>query len=233
MTERHHESAHCCSWPPSGRRLLAPPDAAPLVDAMRGPTPIPGTTEPPGLGNAGQRRQPAPAQLREQPPDHPAPHRRLPGRQELQQVPGLPCARRAPRSRRRSRSAPRTTCDRSGKVLDEISTRRYFCKQCHVAQDERAAAGRATDSAATADGCRRRRPARSSSERPLHARAHQAVLERHSPAERALQPGLPDAGRLHRRHRLLGRLQHGAWSRPTRRPSAPAATRCATTCSSS
>ena len=25
--------------------------------------------------------------------------------------------------------------DRSGKVLDHVSTRRYFCMQCHVAQD--------------------------------------------------------------------------------------------------
>ncbi len=25
--------------------------------------------------------------------------------------------------------------DRSGKVLDHISARRYFCKQCHVAQE--------------------------------------------------------------------------------------------------
>ena len=25
--------------------------------------------------------------------------------------------------------------DRSGKVLDHVSTRRYFCPQCHVAQD--------------------------------------------------------------------------------------------------
>ena len=32
--------------------------------------------------------------------------------------------------------------DRSGKVLGHISTRRYFCMQCHVAQETRAAAGR-------------------------------------------------------------------------------------------
>ena len=25
--------------------------------------------------------------------------------------------------------------DRSGKLLDHVSTRRYFCQQCHVAQD--------------------------------------------------------------------------------------------------
>jgi cytochrome c-type protein NapB len=25
--------------------------------------------------------------------------------------------------------------DRNGKVLEQISTRRYFCKQCHVAQE--------------------------------------------------------------------------------------------------
>jgi cytochrome c-type protein NapB len=25
--------------------------------------------------------------------------------------------------------------DRNGKVLDHVSTRRYFCPQCHVAQD--------------------------------------------------------------------------------------------------
>ena len=25
--------------------------------------------------------------------------------------------------------------DRSGKVLDHVSTRRYFCMQCHIAQD--------------------------------------------------------------------------------------------------
>ena len=63
-----------------------------------------------------------------------------------------------------------------------------------------------------------------------HARSHQALLDDHPPAERAFQPGLPDARRLHRRHRLLGRLQHGAWRRRTPRRSAPAATRCATTC---
>ncbi len=55
-----------------------------------------------------------------------------------------------------------------------------------------------------ADAARDKKPER---ERAM-LQAAQALLDDHPPAERALQPRLPDAGRLHRRHRLLGRLQH-------------------------
>jgi cytochrome c-type protein NapB len=31
--------------------------------------------------------------------------------------------------------SPRTTWTADGKVLEQISTRRYFCMQCHVPQE--------------------------------------------------------------------------------------------------
>ena len=158
-------------------------------------------------GQRGERRRPAAAQLRHAAADHSAPGRRLPDRPQLQQVPGLPRARQDGVLAAPFRSAPRTTSIASGKVLPQISTRRYFCMQCHVAQDRDAAAGRQLLRG-------RRAPARSRQRAPPGAmiRTPQALLEDHPPAERALQPGLSHPRRLHRRHHVLGRASTPRWS---------------------
>ena len=141
------------------------------------------------------------------------------------------------RSRRRCRSAPRTTwtatarCSptsrRGATSARSATSRRTTCKPLvgNRFEDVDALAERAP---------RRQAPRRRSSDGDAHDRARSSATGRSS-AGRALHfsLGLPDDRRLHRRHRLLGRLQHRAWSSPTPRRSAPAATRCATTSSPS
>ena len=130
-----HEAAHSSSRLACCRGLVAQTPAAPFVDADARPVPITATTAAaarwatPVNDDSGARATTHAAA------DHSAPDRRLPGRQELQQVPGLPRPRRRPRSRRRFRSAPPTTWTAAARCSTHISTRRYFCKQCHVAQE--------------------------------------------------------------------------------------------------
>jgi nitrate reductase (cytochrome), electron transfer subunit len=108
--------------------------AAPLVDAMRGATPITATSEPPRLGNAVNDDNRLPRNYSYQPPI--IPHR-IDGYQVDKNFNKcLDChARTRTDFSQAIPVSPTHYIDRSGKVLPQISTRRYFCMQCHVAQD--------------------------------------------------------------------------------------------------
>ena len=99
-----------------GRR--PPPASTPL----RGPTPIDRDHPAAAAGQRGQRRRAAPRNYDMQPPTIPHRDRRLPDRQELQQVPGLPRARQDRGLAGRSRSAPRTTWTATARCSPQIST---------------------------------------------------------------------------------------------------------------
>ncbi|MEO5881161.1 MAG: nitrate reductase cytochrome c-type subunit [Caldimonas sp.] len=107
---------------------------APFIDAMRGPVPILDEATPARLGNAVNDDNRLKRNYRFQPPV-------IPHRVDSYQVDKnfnkcLDCHARAntPFSQAIPVSATHYT-DRAGKVLGHISTRRYFCQQCHVAQE--------------------------------------------------------------------------------------------------
>ena len=108
--------------------------AAPFVDAMRGPTPIIATTEPPRMGNAVNDDNRLKRNFSYQPPI--IPHR-IDGYQVDKNFNKcLDCHAREKTDFSQAIPVSKTHyIDRSGKTLDHISTRRYFCKQCHVAQE--------------------------------------------------------------------------------------------------
>jgi len=108
--------------------------AAPLVDAARGPTAITATTEPPRLGNAVNDDNRLKRNYSYQPPI--IPHR-IDGYQVDKNFNKcLDCHAREKTDFSQAIPVSKTHyIDRNGKVLDHISTRRYFCKQCHVAQE--------------------------------------------------------------------------------------------------
>jgi nitrate reductase (cytochrome), electron transfer subunit len=108
--------------------------AAPFVDAMRGPTPITATTEPPRLGNQVNDDQRLKRNYSAQPPV--IPHR-IDGYQVDKNFNKcLDCHAREKTAFSQAIPVSETHyIDRNGKVLGHISTRRYFCKQCHVAQE--------------------------------------------------------------------------------------------------
>ena len=113
---------------------VIPAHAAPFVDAMRGPTPITATTEPPRLGNQINDDKQLQRNYSQQPPV--IPHR-IDGYQVDKNFNKcLDCHAREKTAFSQAIPVSATHyVDRSGKVLDRISTRRYFCKQCHVAQE--------------------------------------------------------------------------------------------------
>ena len=112
----------------------APVWAEPLVDAMRGATPIPEATKPPRLSNSVNDDNRMPRNFAQQPPV-------IPHRVDGYQVDKnfnkcLDC--HAPAKTLFSGAVPVSRThyiDRDGKVLDHVSTRRYFCQQCHVSQE--------------------------------------------------------------------------------------------------
>jgi len=108
--------------------------AAPLVDAARGPTAITATTEPPRLGNAVNDDNRLKRNYSYQPPI--IPHR-IDGYQVDKNFNKcLDCHAREKTDFSQAIPVSKTHyIDRNGKVLDHISTRRYFCKECHVAQE--------------------------------------------------------------------------------------------------
>jgi cytochrome c-type protein NapB len=108
--------------------------AAPFVDTLRGPVPITATTEPPRLGNAVNDDNRPKRNYSAQPPI--IPHR-IDGYQVDKNFNKcLDCHAREKTAFSQATPVSATHyIDRSGKVLDRISTRRYFCKQCHVAQE--------------------------------------------------------------------------------------------------
>jgi len=105
-----------------------------LVDPARGPVPVPDPTDPPRLGNAVNDDVRRPRNYDKQPPT-------IPHRVDGYQIDKnfnkcLDChARTRTDFSQAIPVSPTHYIDRSGKVLPQISTRRYFCMQCHVAQD--------------------------------------------------------------------------------------------------
>lgn len=112
----------------------APAQAPKFVDGLRGDTPIVGTTHPPRLGNALNNDQRVTRNWDRQPPI--VPHR-VDGYQiDKNFNKCLDCHAREKTPFSQAIPVSETHyIDRSGKVLDRISTRRYFCMQCHIAQE--------------------------------------------------------------------------------------------------
>jgi cytochrome c-type protein NapB len=108
--------------------------AAALSDPMRGSTPIPESTLPPRLTNWVNDDNRLERNYSLQPPI-------IPHRVDGYQVDKnfnkcLDCHARAKTEFSQAIPVSKTHyIDRSGKVLDHVSTRRYFCQQCHVAQE--------------------------------------------------------------------------------------------------
>jgi cytochrome c-type protein NapB len=106
----------------------------PFVDATRGPVPIAQMTRPPLLGNAVNDDARVRRNYDMQPPI-------IPHRVDGYQVDKnfnkcLDCHARAKVTLSQAVPiSPTHYKDRGGKVLDHVSTRRYFCLQCHVPQD--------------------------------------------------------------------------------------------------
>lgn len=108
--------------------------AAPFMDGARGRTPIDQETSPPRLGNQVNDDHRLPRNYSQQPPV--IPHR-IDGYQVDKNFNKcLDCHARERTTVSQAIPVSATHyIDRSGKRLDHISTRRYFCKQCHVAQE--------------------------------------------------------------------------------------------------
>lgn len=108
--------------------------AEPFTDSARGPKPIMDTTEPPRLTNWVNDDQRRPRNYDMQPPT-------IPHRVDGYQVDRafnkcLDChARTRTEISQATPVSPTHYINRQGKVLPTISTRRYFCQQCHVAQE--------------------------------------------------------------------------------------------------
>ena len=105
-----------------------------LVDAARGPVPVDKLTDPPRLANAINDDVRRPRNYDMQPPT-------IPHRVDGYQIDKnfnkcLDCHARAKTEFSLAIPvSPTHYLDRAGKVLPQVSTRRYFCMQCHVPQD--------------------------------------------------------------------------------------------------
>lgn len=115
-------------------RAQKSPPAVQVVDAARGPTAIVDTTKPPLLGNAVNDDLRRTRNYAMQPPT-------IPHRVDGYQVDKnfnkcLDCHARSKTAV--SQAVPVSIThymDRDGHMLGQVSTRRYFCMQCHVPQD--------------------------------------------------------------------------------------------------
>ncbi|MEG0052574.1 MAG: nitrate reductase cytochrome c-type subunit [Comamonas sp.] len=113
---------------------LAQPVARTFTDAARGATPIMETTKPPVLGNAINDDVRRTRNYAMQPPT-------IPHRVDGYQVDKnfnkcMDCHSRT--KAEVSQAVPVSVThymDRDGHMLGQVSTRRYFCMQCHVSQD--------------------------------------------------------------------------------------------------
>jgi len=111
-----------------------PVRAEPPLDAMRGATPILEATKPPRLSNSVNDDNRMPRNFAQQPPV-------IPHRVDGYQIDKnfnkcLDCHARG--KTELSLAVPVSSThyvNREGKVLAQVSTRRYFCLQCHVAQE--------------------------------------------------------------------------------------------------
>jgi nitrate reductase (cytochrome), electron transfer subunit len=105
-----------------------------FTDPTRGATAIPESTHAPRLGNAVNDDQRVKRNWDRQPPI--VPHRVDGYQLDKNFNKCLDCHAREKTTFSQAVPVSETHyIDRSGKVLDRISTRRYFCMQCHVAQD--------------------------------------------------------------------------------------------------
>ena len=106
-----------------------------LTDAMRGATPLDEEAAPPALGNAENKDVRRNRAFAMQPPT--IPHK-IDGYQlDRNANRCLSCHSRTRIEETRAIPIPATHyMDRDGTMLGEVSTRRYFCTQCHVTQDE-------------------------------------------------------------------------------------------------
>ena len=115
--------------------FFAPPALSQgLVDPMRGATPIPDLTKPPPIFPTENKDIRRTRNFAMQPPT--IPHRVDGYQVDRRFNKCLDCHARA--KTEFSQAVPVSAThyiDRSGKVLDHVSTRRYFCQQCHVAQE--------------------------------------------------------------------------------------------------
>ncbi|AMO25041.1 nitrate reductase cytochrome c-type subunit [Ramlibacter solisilvae] len=115
-------------------QTAATPPSKGFVDAMRGPVPIDQPTKPPVLANNVNDDQRVPRNYEWQPPV-------IPHRVDGYQIDKnfnkcLDCHARAKTDFSHAIPVSETHyMDRSGKKLDHLSTRRYFCMQCHVPQE--------------------------------------------------------------------------------------------------
>ena len=120
--------------------VFAPPvvpshAAQPALDAMRGPTPLDEEGHPPPLGNAENKDVRRNRAFPMQPPT--IPHK-IDGYQlDKNANRCMACHSRTRIEETRAIPIPATHyMDRDGTMLGDVSTRRYFCTQCHVTQDE-------------------------------------------------------------------------------------------------
>jgi cytochrome c-type protein NapB len=115
------------------RPALAAPAGA--IDAMRGPTPLDEEGRPPPLGNAENKDVRRNRAFPMQPPT--IPHK-IDGYQVDRNTNRcMSCHSRMRIEETRAIPIPATHyMDRDGTLLGDVSTRRYFCTQCHVTQDE-------------------------------------------------------------------------------------------------
>ena len=115
----------------------APPASSPpLVDALRGPVPIPDETKPPLLGNPENKDLRRTRAYSMQPPT--IPHKTDGYQVDLNANRCLFCHSRARAEEAQAIPIGVTHyMDRDGNVRADVSPRRYFCEQCHVVQLER------------------------------------------------------------------------------------------------
>jgi len=108
---------------------------SPLTDAMRGPTPITEESRPPPMANQENKDVRRNRAFPMQPPT--IPHR-IDGYQlDRNANRCVGCHSRTRIEETRAIPIPATHyMDRDGTVRGDVSPRRYFCTQCHVAQDE-------------------------------------------------------------------------------------------------
>jgi cytochrome c-type protein NapB len=109
--------------------------AAPLVDAMRGPVPLDEEPRPPPLANQENKDIRRNRAFAMQPPT--IPHR-IDGYQVDRNANRcVACHARTRIEETKAIPTPATHyLDRDGTARGDISPRRYFCTQCHVPQDE-------------------------------------------------------------------------------------------------
>lgn len=121
---------------PMAQTSSSAPASAPagFTDAARGTAPIPDSTRPPRLTNSVNDDRRMPRNYDMQPPV--VPHR-VDGYQiDKNFNKCLDCHARDKTEFSGAVPVSKTHyVDRNGKVLDRISTRRYFCQQCHVSQE--------------------------------------------------------------------------------------------------